>query len=688
MNLPLPFLGQAELRLDPLAPAWALWLLCAVLGASLALYAWRRGRAVWLRGAGAGLLLLGLAGPTIVREVREEAPDVVTLIVDRSASLELAGRSAAVEALAERISSTLQGDPGLEVRVREVRDDENGTPLTAAVRAGLADMPPGRIAGAILITDGQASDPPEDPERFKDAGPIQVLLVGSPDRVDRRLQLLSAPGFGIVGEALTVRAQVDDTAASGLVEVTLAVNGEVARRVQVEPNRPFEVRTTLTGRGANVVTLEAAAGNREISLANNRAAFEVTGVRDRLRVLLITGEPYPGARTWRNFLKSDPAVDLVHFTILRPIEKTDPETLPSELSLIQFPHRELFEEKLREFDLVIFDRYRRRGILEYSYFENLAQHVETGGALLVVAGPYDAGLDSLARTPLAAILPAKPTYALHDAPYRPAPTLVGQRHPVLRGLPDPGRWGRWDRLVGATAAGGQTILAADGRPLLVLDRVGKGRVAQLWSDQMWFWARGHDGGGPHAELLRRLGHWLMGEPELDEERLTLAREGDGLRIERSTLAATAPPVELEAPDGARQTLRLEPAGPGLWRAHAPAAAPGLYQARSADALHAFAAIGGLDSKEAAALQAVDGPLRPMATASGGGVWFTGEDGAAAPVLRRVEGDGKAAGPDWAGLRRNHAYTVQSSQAQPLGPGLAWAALGLGLLMLAWLREGR
>jgi hypothetical protein len=429
------------------------------------------------------------------------------------------------------------------------------------------------------------------------------------------------------------------------------------------------------------------AGPQEISAANNRAAFEVTGVRDRLRVLLITGEPYPGARTWRNLLKSDPSVDLVHFTILRPIEKSDPETQPWELSLIEFPHRELFEEKLGEFDLILFDRYRRRGILEYSYFENIAKHVEGGGALLVVAGPYDAGADSLARTPLAAILPSQPQFTLREEPFRPAPTAVGRRHPVLRGLPDPAGWGRWDRLIGAQASSGQTVLAGEGAPLLVLDRVGKGRVAQLWSDQIWLWARGHDGGGPHAELLRRLAHWLMQEPELDEERLTLSHQGDALMVERSTLAAGVAPVEIEAPDGKKQQVVLQEAAPGLWRAQAPAGLPGLHQARSG-ALHAFAAVGGLDSKEAAALEAVDAPLRPLAEASGGSVWFTGEDGQSAPALRRVERGARTAGADWAGLRRNHAYSVRSSEAQPLGPGLLWAALGLGLLMLAWLREGR
>ena len=100
--------------------------------------------------------------------------------------------------------------------------------------------------------------------------------------------------------------------------------------------------------------------------------MQINGVRDRLRVLLVSGEPHAGERTWRNLLKSDASVDLVHFTILRPPEKQDGVPV-DELSLIAFPTRELFIEKIEDFDLIIFDRYRRRGILPSLYLENIAQ---------------------------------------------------------------------------------------------------------------------------------------------------------------------------------------------------------------------------------------------------------------------------------------------------------------------------
>ena len=125
----------------------------------------------------------------------------------------------------------------------------------------------------------------------------------------------------------------------------------------------------------------------------------IDGVRDKLRVLLVSGEPHAGERTWRNLLKSDASVDLVHFTILRPPEKQDGTPI-NELSLIAFPTRELFQQKINEFQLIIFDRYARQGVLPIIYFDNIARYVRDGGAVLVAAGPDYASPTSIWRTPL------------------------------------------------------------------------------------------------------------------------------------------------------------------------------------------------------------------------------------------------------------------------------------------------
>jgi hypothetical protein len=676
-----------RIAFDPALP----WLWLGIVAAGVALfwlgYVLRGGRAPVSRALGLLLILVGIAQPTFVRERREPAADIAALIVDQSESLALAGRRDAARAAGEKLAMQLAADRGLELRVREVRGGPDGTAMIGALEEALSDAPRERIAGAILLTDGQVSDVPEDMRRLRGLGPVHALIVGDPDRGDRRLELLSAPAFGIVGDRVSIEARIDDPQNGAAVPVTVSIDGQVVRRASAVAGRPFRVDIITPKRGANMVVVEAGAGPREITLANNRAAFQLAGVRDRLRVLLVTGEPHAGARVWRNLLKSDPSVDLVHFTILRPPEKQDFTPL-EELALIAFPTRELFVDKLGEFDLIIFDRYKRRSILPPAYFENIAQRVEAGGALLVVAGPSDAGYDSVFQTPLAAILPSQPSGQVIEQPFRPAETALGRRHPVTRGLPDPENWGRWTRQIDARASSGQVVLAGvDNKPLLVLGRAGRGRVAQLWSDQVWLWARGYDGGGPHAELLRRLAHWLMQEPELDDERLTLRATPEGVVAERATLGEAPEAVDILTPKGDTVRAPVAEAAPGLYRAAAPATEQGLYEARQGP-LRAFAAVGPLNPKEAASVDATDRILRSVANATGGGVQFVGERADRLPEIRRTERDAGAHGAGWIGLERRGAYTVRASAAEPFGPGIAWAVAGLLLLMFSWRREAR
>ncbi len=678
-------IGAWRIGFDPALPSAALIALAVLALASFGIYLWRRGNAPILRGLGIAFVFLGLMQPQWVSETREPAEDVALIVVDQSESLGLAGRRDAARAAGDAMAAALAREPGLEVRVRETRGGADGTMITSIIEDALSDVARDRIGGVVVITDGQAADPPEQPSRLRELGPAHILIVGDPDRGDRRLELVSAPTFGIVGEPMRITARVIDEGNNAPVRVRVSIDGVRARETIVRANQEFSVDVQLPQRGRNMVVVEAEEGPREITLSNNRAAFAANGVRDRLRVLLVTGEPHQGARVWRNLLKSDPAVDLVHFSILRPPDKQDFTPL-NELALIPFPTEELFERRLNEFDLIIFDRYRRRGILQAYYFASIARRVEQGGALLISAGEAEAGVEGIHRTALAAILPAQPTGSVTTTPYRPAPTTLGRRHPVVRGLPSPERWGRWTMQVEAQATGGQTVLqGAGGAPLLVLDRAGQGRVAQLWSDQPWLWARGYDGGGPHGELLRRLAHWLMQEPELEDERLTLEPGPRGLEIERSTLAPLVRDIELIAPSGARSTVAVGESAPGLFTGEAPASEQGLYEARSGN-LRAFAAVGPLNPREAAALAANPEILRPFANATGGSVVLTGEDGRRLPDVRRVDRGANARGADWIGIERNGAYVVRAARASPLGPGWAWALAGMALLMLGWRRE--
>jgi len=440
------------------------------------------------------------------------------------------------------------------------------------------------------------------------------------------------------------------------------------------------------------VEIEAERGPQELTLENNRAAFVVNGVRDRLKVLLVSGEPHQGERTWRNILKSDPSVDLIHFTILRPPEKQDGTPI-RELSLIAFPIRELFDVKLDEFDLIIFDDYQRRGVLPISYLDNIVRFVRKGGAFLEASGPGVSPAFSLYRTPLGSVLPAEPTGQVYEQGFKPRVSEQGLRHPVTADLPggtgvdakDP-RWGRWFRSVDATPKEGVPVMiSGNDRPLLVLSRAGEGRVAQLLSDQMWLWTRGFEGGGPQAELLRRLVYWLMKEPDLEENALSARVEGNRLLIARQSLEKDDRPVQVTGPDGVTQVVPLIPESGGRSVATVPIEESGLYRVTDGTRT-ALAAAGALNPIEMSDVRTTDEKLSPITTATGGGIYWVGPG--SIPDVRRVEPGRSASGRSWMGFRANGDYIVTGVHETPLVPGALALLLALGAFIAAWRREGR
>jgi hypothetical protein len=682
----------------PHIPLAVLWLL-AGLAAALVAYAFlMRARGAWARTIAFAIVLLALANPLIVHETREALPDVMALIVDHSPSMDIRGRRAEADATATQIKKLLAADKSLEIREAYVPPprpgDDTGTELFATLSSALADVPPDRVAGAIAITDGEVHDAPDSGKPLLHA-PFHALIVDKPDERDRKLTVVSAARYAIVNQNAPIVIRVDDFGSppGGYADVDVRVGGVDLGTRLVPVGKDTPVKVTIAHAGENVVELEARPGPGELTLENNRAVAVVNGVRDRLRVLLISGEPNAGERVWRNLLKSDPSVDLVHFTILRPPEKQAEDPTPiDELSLIIFPTRELFVEKLDQFDLVIFDRYRERGILPLAYFENIARYVEAGGALLVSSGTEFAEPMSIYRTPLSSVLPAQPTGDIVTEGFKPAVTPEGLAHPVTRDLPGandgtkPPGWGRWFRLIGATKVSGETVMSGPGdKPLLVLDNVGKGRVAELLSDQAWLWARGFEGGGPDAELLRRLAHWLMKEPELEEERLSASIANGEITVERQTMAAQPAAVTLTLPSGKSSTLTLTKVEPGLWHASAKADELGLYRLTDGT-LNVVTATGPLNPKEVADMRATDQILKPVARMTGGSVNWLAKGGI--PTIRRTAPNRLAAGDGWIGLRENGAYRVTAVEQQALLP--AWLALilVLGTVLFAWRVEGR
>ncbi len=680
----------------PHLPMTLIWL-CIGLALVLGLYAiFARARGGWIRLAAFVFLIAAIANPLIVHETREPLPDVVALVVDHSPSMDIRGRKAEADKAAAQLRAVLARDKSVDVREAVVAPpragEDSGTQLFAALKGVLADVPPDRVGGAIAITDGEVHDVPRQAPL---KAPFHALIVDRHDERDRKLTILNATRYAIVGQPADIALRVDDfgAPAGGTAAVDVRVDGQGVTTHLVPIGRDTQLEVPITHPGENVIEVAAKRGPQELTLENNRSVVVVNGVRDRLRVLLISGEPNAGERVWRDLLKSDPSVDLVHFTILRPPSKQAADPTPiNELSLIVFPVHELFAEKLDQFDLVIFDRYREEGILPLAYFENIANYVEKGGALLVSAGPEFADATSIYRTPLASVLPARPTGDVVTGGFRPLVTPQGFAHPVTSDLSgantqtNPSSWGRWFRIIGADKVSGETLMSGPGnRPLLVLDHVGKGRIAELLSDQIWLWARGFEGGGPQAELLRKLAHWLMKEPELEEERLSASIDSGRIVVERHTMADQAKPVTLVYPSGKTVTLALARVGPGSWRATADADELGLYRL-SDNTLNTVTATGPLNPKEVADMRATDAILKPVADATGGSVRWLADGGV--PKIRRVAPDRRAAGEDWIGLRANGVYRVTSVEQKALLP--AWLALllVLGTLLIAWRIEGK
>ncbi|WP_170341847.1 DUF7408 domain-containing protein [Ruegeria arenilitoris] len=672
---------------DPLIPWPVLVVIGSIALAATVLALWR-GLSGWaLRGLAALVLLAALSGPVYQIEDRAPLTDIVLMIEDESASQTLSDRAEQTAQTAEALAAEIEARDNTELRRITVGDGDGdeGTQVMAALNAALAEEPRARIAGILVLSDGIVHDVDQAPDL---PAPMHLLQTGRAQDWDRRLIVRNAPAFAIIDEPVTLTLRVEDSGAvpagPASAPLEIAVDGGEPQQFSIPIGVDVELPVTLPHGGRNVIQFTVPQADGELTDRNNTALIQMNGVRDRLRVLLVSGEPHPGGRTWRNLLKSDSSVDLVHFTILRPPEKQDGVPV-DELSLIAFPTRELFLEKINDFDLIIFDRYKRRGILPAIYLDNVTNYINDGGAVLIAAGPDFATADSIFRSPLSAILPAQPSARVIEERYVPTVTDLGQRHPVTADLGETGDWGAWLRQIDVKQRSGELLMTGvDDRPLLVLDRVGEGRVALLASDHAWLWSRGYEGGGPQLELLRRLAHWMMKEPELEEEALWAEANGQSMRIIRQTLNEEVGPVTVTRPNGDTLEVPLRELSPGRFEAQYFGPEIGLYRLQEGE-LSSVIGLGPAAPREFERTIATAEILEPVMAGMRGGV-IRVEDGL--PAIRNVRAGRPAAGRGWIGLTPREAYETRDvTQAGLLPPWLVLLLAG-GFLLAGWLREGR
>ncbi|MFN4098696.1 MAG: hypothetical protein ACK4GT_02850 [Pararhodobacter sp.] len=685
----------ASVVFDPLLD-WPFIIGLGALALAVTVLSLMRGLAGWpFRAMGFALILTALANPALQSEDRQPLSDIALILRDETGSNRLAGRAEQTDAAEAQLTAELTR-LGIEPRVTAVPDapENAGSTLNTALNDALAELPRDRLAGVFVLSDGLA----HDSAAATPPAPVHLLQTGEPSDWDRRIIIRNAPAYAILGETLTLTLRIEDEGAvpealqGRPVQIGFALNGEDLQYATAPVGQDVPLNLTLDRGGLNVLRFQLAAEDGELTDRNNAAVVQINGIRDRLRVLLVSGEPHTGQRTWRNLLKSDPSVDLVHFTILRPPDRQDGVPV-GELSLIAFPTRELFIEKIDEFDLIIFDRYRRRGILPTSYFDNIRRYVMEGGALLVAGGPELASAESIYHSPLGRILPAEPTARVFDQAYTPHLSELGQRHPVTAGLDagyppvdgDLPGWGRWLRQIELTPRTGSVVMQGIGeRPLLVLDRAGQGRVAMLASDQAWLWDRGFEGGGPQAELLRRLAHWMMREPELEEEALSVEVQGLGLTVTRRSLTDGPHAVTITRPDDSSVEVPLVEGQPGRFTAEWQGEEPGLYRLRSGE-LDAVAVLGTANPREYERVVADAEALSPLLNATRGGVAAVA---AGVPGLRLVEAGRQAYGRGWLGVTPRGAYVTTDLRLTPVLPAWLWLLLGAGFVLAGWLREAR
>jgi len=651
-----------------------------------------------------GLLWRGICGlafialllnPSLIEQLREPVKDVAIVVVDRSSSQDNGKRTERTDAALKEIKAKLSGNDNLELRIIEAPQGTNltrDTLLFSAIDSTFTDVPPDRRAGVIIISDGQIHDVPKDPEVFHAYGPVHLLLTGDKNEKDRQLVITEAPAYGIVGQNVTIRYRVEDTKNTDNEYATMLIrNNNITARPHIIPvNEEQTLEITIDHAGQNIIDMEVSALDDEITTANNRVPLIINGVRDRLKVLLVSGQPHAGGRTWRDMLTADPGVDLVHFTILREPSKLD-ATPQNELSLIAFPFRELFEVKLYDFDLIIFDRYRLNLVLPSYYFANIARYVTDGGALLEASGPSFAENNSIYTTALQDVLPASPTGNIINKPFIPDITSIGKRHPVTQSLGWQGghtnnpKWGSWLRQVSVQLKQGDVLMTgADKNPLLILSRAGEGRVAQLSSDQIWLWARGFEGGGPHTELLRRLAHWLMKEPELDENALEVSIDNNILKIRRRSLHEDEIQVTVTSPSGIEDTITLKSSANDWPEAEMKAEELGVYIINDNKNTR-FVIAGDYNPPELRGVISTDALVRTVVEATKGGIYRLADNGV--PAIHILNKKRRYSGTDWMGLRQNGAFNITGIKDKPFLPDWLYAILLLSLLVSTWWFEG-
>lgn len=463
-------------------------------------------------------ILLSILNPISINAKLEPIIDIATIIIDKSPSMSAANRDKAAQKALEAAKQSLLN------RNIEPIIIESKTNINDALANINNNIDPKRLGGIIYIGDGinKINTIPNTP--------FHHIIIGKKNEFDPYLKLIGAPyNVGLNEEAKIKLKLIDETNSNKYSSFNIYNETGIIETQTIETNKEITFNLPIKKRGENSFAFEVKPSINEVSKANNAISLKINGELDRLRVLLVTGVPNEGTRAWRELLKSDANIDMVHFTILRTPDKYNlvPE---EELSLIPFPIDELFDTKLNSFDLIIFDRFKSLDAIPSYYINRIKSYITNGGAFLMLAGPDEANSQGVMTTSLSEILPLKPIKSYKEDEFKAQLSDLGKRHPITKNLENNyPNWGKW-RGLNIAATTGQTLLENDTNPVFIIDETQKGRIAVFLSDTPWLWQRGYDNGGPFRDLFKRTIHWLMKDPKLDNIQTIIETKGDSLDI--------------------------------------------------------------------------------------------------------------------------------------------------------------
>lgn len=589
-----------------------------------------------LRVAALALVLLIITGPQVVRRTLQHVRRPIAVAVDTSRSMSL--RGGLDRTRLERVQDFL--DSGEFRRFAgdylpkyfSVADGATEIPGTAVaglaaagVRTdldgaidGIARQMPEDLALTILYSDGGHLVPARTGPPAA-AGTLIVVGVGQGERIrDIEIRDLLVPGLAFAGQPLPLQVNVRASGYAGKeVPLLLKRGKQVLLSKTIRLPRDGVVLTEQLEwvpqtAAHHPLTVQIPLQDGEQIEDNNRRDFSVMVVRDKIRVLLVSGSPTWNYRFLRGALKGDPTIDLVSFIILRTA--ADAVDVPQqELSLIPFPTQKIFLEELPNFDLLIFDNFAFQPYLPMGYLDRVHDFVRAGGGFWMLGGSLSFSGVGYGSTAIGKILPLElgdgpeGPHEFRNEPIRARLTAAGRNHPFFKGIGTTGE--NLPPLVGLNLCGppreGAVVLAeavlptGARQPLIAIGRYGQGRVLAVLTDSLWKWAFEEVGRGrgnrAYLSLIRQAVRWSVGDPQLQPVRVEPERNrlvpGERLRARIHVLSEDFLPAKsadlaviLRDPGGATRALPASPEAPGAYRVEADIAEAGTWEITAVAAL--------------------------------------------------------------------------------------------------------